>query len=112
MLLQRAGTQRWAVQKNNATETGSNVGSDFLITRYSDGGSVIDNAVSIARATGIVTLTDGLAIPAAGLFGIFGTTPGTQPTVPGSRGSATVAVLASLLTALAGLGIINNQTTA
>ena len=112
VLLQRAGTQRWAVQKNNATETGSNVGSDFLITRYSDGGSVVDNPLSIARATGIVTLNDGLALPVAALFGIFGAIPGMQPTVSGSRGSATVAVLAALLTALARLGIINNQTTA
>jgi hypothetical protein len=108
VLLQRAGTQRWAVQKNNATETGSNFGSDFIITRYSDAGGVIDNPLSISRATGLVSILDGLS--QTGPLGFYGHGTATQ-TITGSRGSATVAVLASLLTAFDGCGLIVNDTT-
>jgi hypothetical protein len=49
--LQRAGTQRWAVQRNNATETGSNAGCDFLVTRNSDAQAALflDDASSLLK---------------------------------------------------------------
>lgn len=49
-----AGSARWAVFKVNDAETGSNVGSNFGIARYSDAGVSIDYALWITRSTGNV----------------------------------------------------------
>jgi hypothetical protein len=57
-------------------EGGSNTGSNFQISRYTDGGVLIDTPVSINRATGglIVKGQNGTLIPAAGTVGEFITT--------------------------------------
>jgi hypothetical protein len=52
------GLLRWQLQLGNgAAESTGNVGSDFIVNRYNDAGTVIDNPFSINRATGAVTLT-------------------------------------------------------
>ena len=51
------GSARWGIGKNSDAESGSNVGSSFFINRYDDTGTLVDSAVSIARATGIMSLT-------------------------------------------------------
>jgi hypothetical protein len=51
-----AGSLRWALQRNNTTESGSNAGSNLLLTRYTDAGASIDNPISIVRSTGVVAL--------------------------------------------------------
>jgi hypothetical protein len=51
------GSARWGIGKNSDAESGSNAGSSFLINRYDDTGTLIDTAVAIARATGVMTLT-------------------------------------------------------
>jgi hypothetical protein len=79
-----AGATRWQWGRNNASETGGNVGSDFIIVRYSDAGATLDNPVAVSRATGIVTLQDGLAIPLGGKCGLYGAVPTTQPGNSGS----------------------------
>ena len=49
----RGGVQRWVIVLGSAgNETGSNVGSDFAITRYSDAGASIGNALAITRSSG------------------------------------------------------------
>ncbi len=53
-----ASSLRWIVRTNNATESGSNAGSNFDIRRHTDTGTPIDNPLSIARATGVVTIND------------------------------------------------------
>lgn len=55
----RAGTQRWLVQiGDNANEPGSgNAGSNFSISRYTDGGVGIDVPISIARTSGVTTFS-------------------------------------------------------
>jgi hypothetical protein len=52
---------RWNVGKTNTAEsTGTNVGSNFVIGRYSDAGTFIDNPFAIDRASGTVTLLQGI----------------------------------------------------
>lgn len=51
---------RWATFLYN-TETGvGNTGSDFRLARYSDSGTFAGNAMTIERATGIVTFNEGI----------------------------------------------------
>jgi Chaperone of endosialidase len=63
-----AGSIRWVVNLgNNTAESGSNVGSDFQINRYSDAGAAIDAPLTISRASGVVTLASNPVIsPASG----------------------------------------------
>jgi hypothetical protein len=55
---QTAGVLRWLLSLgNNTAEPGSgNVGSDFVLNRYSDAGALIDAPLAINRATGQMTL--------------------------------------------------------
>lgn len=41
---------------DNTTESGGNAGSNFIVSRYNDAGSVIDAPLSINRASGLTTL--------------------------------------------------------
>lgn len=52
-----SANRRWGVVKNNTSETGANAGSDFEIWNYDDSGTLIGTALSIARASGLVTLS-------------------------------------------------------
>lgn len=59
---QTSGTERWFVYASSEAETGSNAGSNFAISRYSDAGSFIDTPLEIVRSTGQVLLADGLQV--------------------------------------------------
>lgn len=48
---------RWVFGASGDAESGSNNGSNFFITRYSDAGTAIDTPLSINRATGQVVVT-------------------------------------------------------
>jgi hypothetical protein len=66
ILFQTNGATRWNIKSDGSiAETGSDAGSDLVITRYSDAGGNLGNALSINRATGVVTAT-GLAPRPAG----------------------------------------------
>lgn len=80
------GLYRWNVITNTDLETGSNAGSNFTITRYTDAGTFIDNPIAINRATGVVTIQDGLIINTGGLqvTGGFSANSGLQSIVSGS----------------------------
>jgi hypothetical protein len=101
------GQNRWLVQRNNSAETGSNAGSNFIITRCTDAGAAIDNPFSIQRANGQTTIT-ALAASTVGFFGAG--VQATKPTVTGSRSGG--AALTSLIGALNTLGLINDTTSA
>lgn len=59
---QKAGVSRWQVLVgDNNAESGSNSGSDFQIQRYDDTGTGAGTPVYISRATGIITVANGLA---------------------------------------------------
>ncbi|WP_371929943.1 hypothetical protein [Bradyrhizobium sp. CCGUVB1N3] len=50
------GNARWVMEFGNAaSESGSNVGSDFDIIRYNDAGVAIDTPFKITRSTGVIT---------------------------------------------------------
>lgn len=59
-------TQRWLVGRNNTTETGSDVGSDFDIVRADDSGSPIGIPLHIRRSDGVIVLGE-LPTSASGL---------------------------------------------
>ena len=51
-----SGSLRWNISADATTESGSNVGSTFNISRYNDAGTFIDTPLSIARASGTVRI--------------------------------------------------------
>jgi len=53
--MQTSGSTRWEVGPGFDAESGSNVGSTFWITRWSDAGVFLGTPIAIARATGVVT---------------------------------------------------------
>jgi hypothetical protein len=59
--IRSAGLLRWLIGVSNAAESGSNAGTNFLINRYDDAGTLIDVIMTIARATGNTTFAGNLA---------------------------------------------------
>lgn len=98
-----AGSNRWRVTMNATDETGSNVGSDFQLVRYSDAAANLGAPLTIARSTGNATFGNSISAWNA-------TPPAAKPAVTGSRGGN--AAVASLLTALASYGFITDSSTA
>jgi Chaperone of endosialidase len=47
---------RWLFGKSNASESGSDAGSDFFINRYNDAGAYLGQPLSITRSTGQVNI--------------------------------------------------------
>lgn len=48
---------RWVLEMPNASaESGTNAGSDFVLSRYDDAGALLGNVLSIGRASGSATL--------------------------------------------------------
>jgi len=84
---QSGGNDRWAFGLAN-TESGSNSGSDLRLFNYTDAGVTIGNVVNVTRSTGLLTLSNGLAIAAGGfavtgnstIAGTFGVTGNTTIT--------------------------------
>lgn len=56
-----AGSARWIIQADNTAESGSNVGSDLRISRFSDAGSFLAHALTITRSSGAVAVTGALS---------------------------------------------------
>ena len=50
--LQATSGERWKIRATLTAESGSNVGTDFVIRRHADSGSVIESALFIKRSTG------------------------------------------------------------
>ncbi|WP_286962736.1 MULTISPECIES: hypothetical protein [unclassified Cupriavidus] len=72
-----SGSPRWFLQNDGATESGSNAGSNLILSRFSDAGSFISNPVTVNRASGLTTLTSLTvtgAITPSSTAGIVGTT--------------------------------------
>jgi hypothetical protein len=58
-----AGSVRWAAGANNTAESGTNAGSDFGISRYSDAGTYIDTPFAITRSTGAAAFSVSINTP-------------------------------------------------
>lgn len=54
---QTSGTNRWVFYTDASAESGSNVGSNFHIGAYADGGTYLNNYVSITRSNGNVNFS-------------------------------------------------------
>jgi Chaperone of endosialidase len=52
-------TIRWTAGTDGAAESGSNTGSNYAITRYSDAGASLGTPLTINRATGLITTGPG-----------------------------------------------------
>lgn len=57
-----SGSVRWQVLANSGAETGSNVGSDLDICRFSDAAALLDCPLAIFRSNGLVVVQDGLGV--------------------------------------------------
>lgn len=57
---QTAGSPRWTSGADGTTESGSNAGSNWAVKRFSDAGTLIDTPIEISRATGQVTIRNGV----------------------------------------------------
>lgn len=49
-------SNRWELSASNTAESGSNAGSNFLLSRYNDAGSYVDTPISVNRANGNVSV--------------------------------------------------------
>lgn len=83
-----SGTARWFLQNDGSAESGSNAGSNLTLSRFSDAGSFLGNAIVVNRASGAVsiggtTTNDGAA---AGMVGEYITATGSS--VPLTNGVA------------------------
>lgn len=56
---------RWTIYGDATAESGSNVGTDFYIARWNDGGALIDNPFSIVRASGLTNINNLNVVTAA-----------------------------------------------
>lgn len=63
-LYRTSGSNRWTVAVNATAESGSDAGSNFVVSRYDDSGVFISSPISITRSTGVVAIAD-LAIGTA-----------------------------------------------
>lgn len=59
---QTSGSNRWRIYASGASESGSNVGSDLLISNYTDAGTLIGTAFSIQRSNGRVQVANTLTV--------------------------------------------------
>ena len=60
--LRTAASVRWLLAANTTAEGGSNAGSNFVLNRYSDAGSLLGAAITVTRSTGAVALEAGLTV--------------------------------------------------
>jgi hypothetical protein len=76
---QTNGVNRWALLLGDGSnETGSNLGSNLQIVRYSDAGAFLAQTVQIARSTGLMTVAGG--ITTNGVLTALGGIQATGPT--------------------------------
>lgn len=61
--LYSGSSARWSTTSNSSPETGSNAGSNYIVSRYSDAGVYIDSPVEINRANGVATFVNGVKVP-------------------------------------------------
>jgi hypothetical protein len=59
IIFRTSGSTRWEVRVNGGAESGSNVGSNFEISRYSDAGADLGSVMSATRSTGNITFNGG-----------------------------------------------------
>ena len=85
-----SGVVRWRFGMDGAPEAGGNAGSVLTLYRYSDAGALLDTPLTVNRATGLVTLADGLTVAGTITGSLTGNMTGNVTgNVTGSSGSCT-----------------------
>jgi hypothetical protein len=64
--LNTSGARRWTVSSNSTAESGSNAGSDFVLTAYSDADASLGSALTITRANRSAVFAGGINSTAIG----------------------------------------------
>lgn len=62
LVFETDSSPRWNIYANSTAESGSNAGSDLVITSYTDGGAGPFNVLVINRATGNATFSNALTV--------------------------------------------------
>lgn len=90
-----AGSRRWTVRASGDAESGSNAGSRFQISAYSDAGALIGHMFELTRDS---------------KMGFFGATPVVKPSVGAAATDAatTQTLVNNLRTALINLGLVQS----
>ena len=88
---QTAGSERWQVGISGNAESGSSVGSDFVIQRYDDSGAAVDLPLTIKRDTGLLLAGVGFSGNGSNLTALNATQL-TSGTVPAARLSGTYGI--------------------
>lgn len=70
LAFQSGGQSRWTWAADAAAENGSNAGSNLILSAFADVGTYLSTPVSISRATGLVTLAQGVAVTGGTLDGV------------------------------------------
>lgn len=103
-----SGITRWVMGSDSSSETGSNSGSNFNISRFSDSGTVLSSPFLINRATGAVSL-QGTVLGDNAITGYVGEyLTGTASAVPLTTG---VAATCASVTVSAGDWDVQGQVT-
>jgi hypothetical protein len=90
---QTGSNARWLIMSDNTAETGSNAGSNFSLSRYTDAGVWIDNTVSINRANAGIALTGAVQSSNAGSgTGVYRSTGDIGTSWANWSGSSTAAL--------------------
>ena len=114
---QTATSDRWHANANATPESGSNVGSDYVIERYSDSGTLLGTPLTITRSTGLVTLASGLTVTGTVTGTTFSGSGASLTSIPNSAltnssvtiGSTNIS-LGATSTTLAGLTSVTSTT--
>ena len=67
MLINTAGSPRWAIAADDTAQAGGDVGSDLVFLGYDNTGTIIGAYVTISRATSDVTLSGDLTVQGGSL---------------------------------------------
>jgi hypothetical protein len=100
-----AGLQRWGLYSNNVAESGSNAGSNFVLRRYSDAGTLLSTPLEVNRATGVTKIGDGLNLNGSVLNNFIPNQASTSVSL--TLNSANAATYNSSVIALTGALTIN-----
>lgn len=61
-----SGTLRWVAGANSTAEAGANAGSDFILSRYSDAGSLLGTALTVTRSSGNASWANNVTFASSG----------------------------------------------
>lgn len=86
LVFRTSGNDRWRISKNNTAEGGSNAGSDLVINRYNDAGTLLGTAITVTRSSGLTTLAS-LSVSGSSTFTTISAT-GKITTVASAVGGA------------------------